>query len=121
VEAVAAAAAGADTAAAEGTNVRIRIATCSKKNEGAWSDSNVFRHAHPVRLDSMALLTTAATAARMRAMLRINPARYWWSAKEWAEFLDCSSTKIVSTQTWKTEIRVYRQKSLAEGPQSDRT
>jgi hypothetical protein len=61
----------------------------------------------------MARFTTAATAARMRAMLRINPARYWWSAREWAEFLDCSSTKIVATQTWKMEIRDYRQKALA--------
>ena len=63
----------------------------------------------------MALFTTAATAARMRAMLRINPARYGWSAKEWAEFLDCSSTKIVSTQTWRMEIREYWQKSRVEG------
>jgi hypothetical protein len=69
----------------------------------------------------MALVTTAATAARMRAMLRINPARYWWSAKEWAEFLDCSSAKIVATQTWKMEIRDYRQKALAGGPRLDRT
>ena len=51
----------------------------------------------------------------MRAMLRINPARYGWSAKEWAEFLDCSSTKIVSTQTWRMEIREYWQKSRVEG------
>jgi hypothetical protein len=64
------------------------------------------------------LKTTADVTAAMRALLAVDPARYWWTAKEWAAFLGTSVDRVQLSDAWDEDVRRYRLAAHAADPKA---
>jgi hypothetical protein len=51
---------------------------------------------------------------RMLSMLQRKPESLYWSARQWADTLDCSTSTIGETPTWKRTIRAAKARMRAE-------
>ena len=55
----------------------------------------------------------ATVNQRMAVAVQSHPDRIQWTARQWAEHLDCSKTAVTDTDTWKRTIRTFRQLEAA--------
>lgn len=54
---------------------------------------------------------------RMLAMIQSDPQSLYWSARKWAEALDCSESTIAGTPTWKKTCKAAKERQRIEREQ----